>query len=475
MRQKIINARVTFHNSPIHVLERFAIRDVSDAYEQFRRHSDLDECVIIQTCNRVELFARTGPGGTERLKRTWASLTGLDEVAFDENLEMSEDDEALRHLLKLTSGLDSMVLGEEQILGQIKSSIAEARKTHSSGRYLNTIFDKAIRIGTRIRGSTGIGRGGVSVGSMAVRLAEENIDDMKSKRILLIGTGEVSTLVAKSLLRRGYAFDVTSRTLGRARAFCESLGGSPVRFEEVLSGFTGYDAMFVATTAPYSLVTFEKISQAVSSGRAGGNSDHNGGSSEPDGRRRGMMILDLSNPRTVDERVATLPGVKLMNLDQISEMVEKNLTARAGKARAIEDAIKEEVGVLEASVRRLAAEPIAEHVFKKIDALREKELQKAVRALDETDPGRIGIIDSLTREIVESIVSPPINNLRKASERGDSGVIALAGRLFDYGDGSDGAADAAPSAGSTPLPQKTPPRETDADPSDARGADSPSS
>ena len=466
MRQKIINARVTFHNSPIHVLERFAIRDVSDAYEQFRRHSNLDECVIIQTCNRVELFARTGPGGTERLKRTWASLTGLDEVAFDENLEMSEDDEALRHLLKLTSGLDSMVLGEEQILGQIKSSIAEARKTHSSGRYLNTIFDKAIRIGTRIRGSTGIGRGGVSVGSMAVRLAEENIDDMKSKRILLIGTGEVSTLVAKSLLRRGYAFDVTSRTLGRARAFCESLGGSPVRFEEVLSGFTGYDAMFVATTAPYSLVTFEKISQAVSAGHAGGSS------SEPDGhRRRGMMILDLSNPRTVDERVATLPGVKLMNLDQISEMVEKNLTARAGKARAIEDAIKEEVGVLEASVRRLAAEPIAEHVFKKIDALREKELEKAVRALDETDPGRISIIDSLTREIVESIVSPPINNLRKASERGDSGVIALAGRLFDYGGDSDGAADAAPSAGAPPVPRKTPPRETDADPSDARGAD----
>ncbi len=436
MRQRIINARVTFHNSPIHVLERFAIRDVGDAYEQFRLHSDLDECVIIQTCNRVELFARTGPGGTERLKRTWASLTGLDEVAFDENLEMSEDDEALRHLLKLTSGLDSMVLGEEQILGQIKSSIAEARKTRSSGRYLNTIFDKAIRIGTRIRSSTGIGRGGISVGSMAVRLAEENIDDMKSKRILLIGTGEVSTLVAKSLLRRGYAFDVTSRTLGRARAFCESLGGSPVRFEEVLSGFTGYDAMFVATTAPYSLVTFEKISQAISAGRTGG-------SNEQDGHlRRGMMILDLSNPRTVDERVATLPGVKLMNLDQISEMVEKNLTARAGKAKAIEDAIKEEVGVLEASVRRLAAEPIAEHVFKKIDALREKELQKAVRALDETDPERISIIDSLTREIVESIVSPPINNLRKASERGDSGVIALAGRLFDYGGGNDGEADA---------------------------------
>ena len=434
--QKILNARVTFRNSPIHVLERFAIRDVRDAYVQFRKHSALDECVIIQTCNRVELFARSDPDGARRIQRTWASLTGLDENAFGENVEVSEGYDALHHLLKLTSGLDSMVLGEEQILGQIKTSIAAAREIHASGRHLNTLFDKAIRIGTRIRNSTGIGRGGISVGSMAVRLAEENIDDMKSKKLLLIGTGEVSTLVAKSLLRRGYAFDVTSRTMGRARAFCESMGGSPVRFEDVLSGFANFDVMFVATTAPYSLVTYERILQAVSG-------------SDGARHRRGMMILDLSNPRTVDERVATLAGVRLMNLDQISEMVEKNMAARTGKIRAIEDAIKEEVGVLEASMRRLAAEPLAESVFKNMEILRERELQKAIRALGETDARRIKIISDLTREVVESIVSTPMNNLRKASERGDSDVVALAGRLFDYGDRLDAdASDDGESAGS---------------------------
>ncbi|PIW33239.1 MAG: glutamyl-tRNA reductase, partial [Nitrosopumilales archaeon CG15_BIG_FIL_POST_REV_8_21_14_020_37_12] len=171
MRQNIINARVTFRNSPIHVLEQFTIRDLEDAYEQFKKYSGLDECVIIQTCNRIEIFGKSKKYDIEKIKKTWASLAGLEEEAFKENLELVENDEALHHLLKLTSGLDSMVVGEEQILGQIKNSITSARKAKASGQHLNTLFDKAIRIGTRIRNTSGIGRGGISVGSMAVKLA----------------------------------------------------------------------------------------------------------------------------------------------------------------------------------------------------------------------------------------------------------------------------------------------------------------
>ncbi|RNJ75181.1 MAG: glutamyl-tRNA reductase, partial [Nitrosopumilus sp. H13] len=329
MSPGIINARVTFRNSPIHVLEQFTIRDVSNAYSQFKKHSGLEECVIIQTCNRIELFARSASYSQDRIKKTWASLAGLEEDSFDGNVEFEEGREAFYHLLKLVSGLDSMVLGEEQILGQIKNSITSAREIKASGSHLNTLFDKAIRIGTRIRNSSGIGRGGISVGSMAVKLAEENIDELKTKKVLLIGTGEVSTLVAKSLQKRGYAFDVTSRTISRSQAFCEAMGGGPVRFEDVLSGFENYDVLFVATTAPYFLVTHERITEAMR-------------------KKGGMMILDLSNPRTVDERVATIGGVKLMNLDQIAEMVEKNMKARKNKVKTIENIIGEEVGVLEA-------------------------------------------------------------------------------------------------------------------------------
>ncbi|KFM19862.1 Glutamyl-tRNA reductase protein [Marine Group I thaumarchaeote SCGC AAA799-P11] len=414
MNQNIINARVTFRNSPIHILEQFTIKDIEDAYEQFKKHSGLDECVIIQTCNRIELFGKSNNQEVDKIKKTWASLAGLEEQVFDENMEFEENQNALHHLLKLTSGLDSMVLGEEQILGQIKNSITSARERKASGQHLNTLFDKAIRIGTRIRNSSGIGKGGISVGSMAVKLAEENIDELKTKKTLLIGTGEVSTLVAKSLQRRGYAFDVTSRTLSRSKTFCETMGGNPVKFEEVLSGFDNYDVIFVATTAPYFLVTYERITEAMKD------------------KNKGMMILDLSNPRTVDEKVATIGGIKLMNLDQIAEMVEKNMNARLNKVKTVENIINEEVSVLEASMKRLEAEPLVKDVFKNIESLRAKELQKALQMLDEKDEKRIKIIDELTKAVVESIVSTPMNNIRKASEQGNPEVVDLASKLFDY-------------------------------------------
>ncbi len=414
MNQNIINARVTFRNSPIHILERFTIRDLENAYAQFKEHSGLDECVIIQTCNRIELFGKAKNYDVNKIKKTWASLTGLEEEAFEENVEFVENVEALHHLLKLTSGLDSMVIGEEQILGQIKNSITLARNVKASGQHLNNLFDKAIRIGTRIRNSTGISRGGISVGSMAVKLAEENIDELKLKKILLIGTGEVSTLVAKSLGRRGYDFVVTSRTIDRSQAFCETMGGMPVKFEEVLTGFENYDVLFVATTAPYFLVTQERITKAM------------------EGKKKGMMILDLSNPRTVDEKVAMIGGVKLMNLDQIAEMVEKNMKSRLNKVKSVENIISEEVSVLEASMKRLDAEPLVKDVFKNIDSLREKELQKALQMLNEKDEKKIKIIEELTKAVVESIVSTPMNNIRKASEQGNPDIIEIASKLFNY-------------------------------------------
>lgn len=414
MNRDIINARVTFRNSPIHVLEQFNIMDIQDAYKKFKDDSGLEECVIVQTCNRIEIFGRSKGHDLGSIKSTWGSIAGLDDDAFDENLKTAEGQDAIRHLLRLTSGLDSMVLGEEQILGQIKDAIASAKEAGASGRYLNTLFDKAIKSGTRIRRGSGIGRGSVSIGSVAVKLAEENIDRMKDRRVLLIGTGEVATLVAKSLRRRGYAFDVTSRTVARSENFCQSLGGEPVKFEDALVGFGAYDVLFVATTAPYSLVTHQRISDAMSSGKGG------------------MMILDLSNPRTVDERVATIQGIKLMNLDQIAEMVERNMKARCDRAGIIENRIRDEAGLLEASMRRLDAEPLVGEVFRSIDCRRERELQKALQMLGETDRERIRIIDDLTKAVVESIMSTPMNNIRRASEQDRKGLMEAAGMLFDY-------------------------------------------
>ena len=414
MKQNIINARITFRKSPIHVLERFAFKDLSDAYLSFKKHANISECVIIQTCNRVELFTASDNHDVHKIKKTWASLTGLEENAFADTLEICDNHDAFEHLLKLTSGLESLVVGEEQILGQIKESIAVARNTKASGQRLNKLFDTSIRIGTRIRNSTGISKGGISLGSMAVKLAEENVDDIKSKNVLLIGTGEAATMVAKSLNKRGYEFHVTSRTVERSIGFSQTLGGKPIKFEDVLSGFDNYEIIFVATIAPYFLITFDKIMESMKN------------------KKSGMMILDLSNPRTVDEQVATIPGIKLMNIDQIAEMVDKNMTKRKEKVSTVQNIISEEVQIIEATMKRLDAEPLVKDVFTNADSMRIKELQKALQMLGETDEKRIKIIDELTKAVVESIVSAPMNNLRKASEQGNPDLLETASKLFNY-------------------------------------------
>jgi len=414
MKQNIINARITFRKSPIHVLERFAFKDLSNAYLSFKKHASISECVIIQTCNRIELFTASDNHDVHKIKETWASLTGLEENAFADTLEICDNHDAFEHLLKLTSGLESLVVGEEQILGQIKESIAVARNTKASGKRLNKLFDTSIRIGTRIRNSTGISKGGISLGSMAVKLAEENVDDIKSKNVLLIGTGEAATMVAKSLNKRGYEFHVTSRTVERSIGFSQTLGGKPIKFEDVLSGFDNYEIIFVATIAPYFLITFDKIMESMKN------------------KKSGMMILDLSNPRTVDEQVATIPGIKLMNIDQIAEMVDKNMTKRKEKVSTVQNIISEEVPIIEATMKRLDAEPLVKDVFTNADSMRIKELQKALHMLGETDEKRIKIIDELTKAVVESIVSAPMNNLRKASEQGNPDLLETASKLFNY-------------------------------------------
>lgn len=401
----VLNARVTYRDSPIHVLERFAFRDMGEAYREFSRHEGVGECVILQTCNRVELYW-TG-ADIARIKRAWASLTGLREGDFDGNLECDEGAIACRHLLRVASGLDSMVVGEEQILGQVRGSISAAREAGSSGQTLNTLFEKAARAGARIRGAAGPGSGGLSVGSMAVRLAEQSAGGLESKRILVVGTGETASLVAKSLSSRGLGFEVSSRTVRRARAFCQSLGGRAVRFEDVLEGLPAYDVAFVATSAPYSLVTRERLAGAK------------------------MSILDLSNPRAVAADVGSAPGVSLMNLDQIAAMVERNVQGRQEWAGRAEQMIEGEAGELEASIKRLGAEPLVERVFKEAEDMRKRELEKALRILKLDERGA-RVVDELTRAVAEGILARPMNGVRRAAKDGKSDVVDAADGLFRY-------------------------------------------
>lgn len=416
-KYKIINFKVTFKNIPLHKLERFVFKDIAAACDSFKKIPGVSECVILQTTSRVEVFvvnnlesgetpdARRIEGKELALRKiveTWISITGLEEYDvdhFDQILEVYENTDVYNRLLRLACGLESVVVGNERVLEQIKSAISDAKQSNASGRILNKLFDSCIRIANSIRASTGISKGVTSIGDVAVKIAEAHAGLDGKKRILLIGTGETAAMVAKSLNEKKYPFEISSKTIERSTGFSKTLGGKPIKFEDALSGFDKFDIIFVATTADYFIITYDKIKVVM------------------ENKTKGTMILDLSDPRIVDEKVSSFPATKLMFRDQIVEMEERNLRARKEEVLAVEKMISKEVPIMEATMKRLEPEPLVKDVFTDVDSLRKKELEKALQMLGETDEKKIKIIEELTKAVVESIVSLPVSNSKKVSEQ----------------------------------------------------------
>jgi glutamyl-tRNA reductase len=411
----IVNARVTYRNAPIHLLEKFTFKNIENAHKAFLKKAGFEECVILQTCNRVEVFAAAKNPDEARLLEEWASAVGLAEKDFA-NVEISRGSEAVMHLMKLAAGLDSLVVGEDQILGQVRRALEFSRSCRYASTNLSLVFDRALKVGSRVRTATGINKGNVSIASVAVNIAEEYFDDLKGKTIMLIGTGEAASLVAKVLKKREVNFMVASRAPERAQSFAETVAGTPIPFDSALEMLHKVDLIFTATVAPYRLLTFERIENARRN------------------RREGMMIFDLSNPRTVDEKVATIHGVKLINMDQIAELVGKNVRSRMKEINSAEKLIDGEMKSVDMIMKRMKAEPVVISVFKNVDTIRERELKKALAMLGKKlGPEEAKVVEQLSYAIVEGVLSTPMNNLRKGIEEGESEeLMKIVAKLFKY-------------------------------------------
>jgi glutamyl-tRNA reductase len=412
---KLLNVRITHKKAPIHVLEKFTFKDIAKAYRIFLTSDDIRECVILQTCNRVEIFLALDKIDTEKIFETWRNITEIRDLSF-ELAEIDQDKAAINHLLRLTSGLESLVLGEDQILGQVKRAFEYSRQNCYVDSFIPIIFDHAIKVGSRIRTNTGLNKGSISIGSMAVNLAEEYFDDFQSKNVLLIGTGEGATLVAKSLKKRQVNFDVASRTFERAKSFCIAVGGTPVMFEDAIRNLENTDIIFVSTTAPYYLITYDRIFNRNK-------------------KSAGMMIFDLSNPRTVDDNIATIPGIKLVNIDQIAEIVDRNLKRRQEEIRMAEKMIQGGMQSMDLLFRKIKAEPFVVSIFKIVDEVRNRELSKAVRMLGiKKGMKEFEIMEQLSYAIVEGILSTPMNNFRKeiGNTEKNEDVLNIVSRIFNY-------------------------------------------
>ncbi len=415
---QFVNIRVTFKNSPIHILEKFAFKDVFDAHQHLLNLADLQECIILQTCNRVEIYGVGINPDYDNLINAWSSLINLPADNVKNNVIITDGEEALKHLVKLTSGLDSLVVGEDQILGQVKRSLEFSRKNGFAGPNLNILFDKTIKIGSRVRTLTGINKGSTSVGSMAVNLAYEYFDDIKEKEILLIGSGEGASLIAKALKQRNMKFFVTSRTFERARSFADTVAGSPIPFETALEKINdNIDIVFISTVAPYYLLTYERIANMMKN------------------RNKGLMIFDLSNPRTVEDKIATLNNIKLVNIDQISEIVEKNVGRRKKEIQSAEKIINDELIAIKEILKRKSSEPAIITIFKNADSIRNKEFKKALSLIgNRVGDDDVKILEQFSYALVEGILSTPMNNLRKefTNNKNENELINLALKLFNY-------------------------------------------
>jgi len=355
IRFDVLNARVTFKNVPLHTLSKFTFKDVDAACAEFKKIEGVDECIIIQTASRVEIFtvsnvetddspdARRAEGKTlvlNQIKDTWVSLSSLEQIDidhFDQTLEVYKGDDVYLHLLRLASGLDSVVVGKQEVFDEITQSLERAKAAGVSGNILNKLFDSVIRLAIRMRDTTGIAKDVISLGDIAVKLVDEKAGLDSKKKVLVIGTGEPAAMVAKTLKKKDIPFDVTSRSIERATGFTTLLSGNPIDFDTVLAGFDKYDIIFVATTSDYFLITYERIRLVMEE------------------KKKGTLILDLSDPRTVDEGITALPGIKLLFRDQIAEIYEESVKARVGIVPAVEKIIEKELPVLSARMKRLDA------------------------------------------------------------------------------------------------------------------------
>ena len=349
----VLNARVTFKNVPLHSLARFAFKDVNAATDAFKKIPGVDECIIIQTSSRVEIFTVSNlesddstdarrPEGKgliiNQMKETWQNNSSIEQIDidhFDQTLEVFKDDDVYLHLLRLACGLDSVVVGKQEVYDEIKKSLEDSKKSGSSGKILNKLFDSVIRLASSIRDSTEISKDVVSMGDIALNLIEEKVGLDAKKKVLLIGTGETAAMVAKTLGQKQIPFQVTSKTIDRSTNFSQILGGTPMEFADVLAGFDKFNIIIVATTADYFVIDLERIKLVMQE------------------KKKGTLILDLSEPRAVEESIMELPGIKLLFRDQVAEIYEENTKLKSGIVPAVEKIISKELPILSASMKRI--------------------------------------------------------------------------------------------------------------------------
>lgn len=405
--------------APLDVLEQVTVApdDLDKALHDLSLRPYVSEGVVLSTCNRTEVYilAERFHGAFQDVRDFLSQISFVAPETLNDHLYTFYDDQAIEHLFRVSAGVDSAVLGENEILGQIKRAWESAQKQDCVGMSLNSIFRAAVAVGKRVRTETSISRSIASVSQAAIVMAEERRGSLAGQHVLLIGAGEMGSGMAKTLATRGTAsLTVMSRTQTTAVDIAEQIGAQVRPFDELDQALGVCDVAFTSTASPSIVVDVDMVSPLL------------------DQRTQDLLILDVAMPRDVAAGVGELPGVELCDLDAIGAFVAKGLESRAGEVEQVNLIIADEMLRHLSEVGKQSVSPLITSFRSQVESLRADEMVRQANKLGDLTPEQRTAVDDATRAVLNKVLHEPTMRLKDSANslRGERLAAALR-ELFD--------------------------------------------
>ena len=417
----IISLGLNHTSAPVHLRERLTFNEEqirASLARLFCTHlqTSLAELIILSTCNRTELYAASNQLAYPELEAFLSNARGISVEEIHRHLYRYQDVDAARHLFDVAAGLDSLVIGEPQILGQITRALELARGQDAVGSTLNRLFQAAIHAGKRARTETAISRNPASVSSLAASVAEKSLADLQAAQVVVLGAGEMAQLTVEALRKRGVEkIRLVNRTLEHAQALAERWGAECATFESLYESLCDADILIASTGAPHLVVSANMVAEAMRL-RA----------------ERSLVLIDIAVPRDIDPDAARIPHVSLFDIDGLNTQLEDSLTRRLDEVPRVRQILVEELSEFEAYWKSLEMLPIIVDIRQQAEAIRASELEKTLRRMPQLTEDERERIEALTQALVRKLLDHPTRRLREeASSHRAPEYAALARILFN--------------------------------------------
>ncbi len=413
---QLIAMGVSHHTAPVAIRERFAMdtEAVKSELAMLRGHHLVREALVLSTCNRVELYAVPEPGAHDRLRAHLARHRGPNGESVERYLFDLSGRDAVLHLFRVASSLDSIVVGEPQILGQVKEAVRVAESSRAMGAVLNRLTQRSLWVAKQVRTHTDIGRFNVGIGNAGVSLATQIFSTLKGRRALLVGVGEMGRQVARAMLNHGLAeLVVANRTFSKAVELAEEFGGTPVTFDRIGDYLARVDVVITATGATRPILGASVVKAAMRARRW-----------------RPLFLVDLAVPRNIDVAVEKLDQAYLFNVDDLTAVMERSRAAREAASQDAERIVSEEADRFVARLAVLEVHEAIGSVTRRADQLRLAELARS-KKLAGLHPEQAQALDAMTKALVKKLLHDPLLQIRAAAEAGEQERLRWLLRAFD--------------------------------------------